>query len=151
MSNDKLDFFDAISVRLLQFLKFPIYVPLFSLEKLKKNCRSLLNFFLLFIFFFCFFFFRFDWFHCSAQPQFFEFRWISSYVLIEPFYIYVDVFCTHLFLHTVKSRAAEDLAGIFFFLFLWNVCPAKSALISCQSWQTADWRSKIVRFQVSVY
>ena len=34
--------------------------------------------------------------------------------MIEPYYIYVDVFCTHLFLHTVKSKAAGDLAGIFF-------------------------------------
>lgn len=29
--------------------------------------------------------------------QFFEFRWILSYVLIEPSYIYIDAFCTHLF------------------------------------------------------
>ena len=65
----------------------------------------------------------------SENTQFFEFFWwISSYVLIEPFYIYVDVFCTHLFLHTVKSKAAGDLAGNFFFLFLWNVSPAKSVV-----------------------
>ena len=35
--------------------------------------------------------------------------------MIEPYYIYVDVFCTHLFLHTVKSKAAGDLALNFFF------------------------------------
>ena len=51
----------------------------------------------------------------SNCPQFFEFRWSSSYVMIEPYYIYVDVFCTHLFLHTVKSKAAGDLALNFIF------------------------------------
>ena len=75
------------------------------------------------------------------EAQFFEFRWSSSYVMIEPYYIYVDVFCTHLFLHTVKSKAAGDLALNFIFTVSVKCLPSQVCFNFLS--ELANGRSKI--------
>ena len=67
--------------------------------------------------------------------------WLNLFISILTFFAHT------FFYKQLDLRLLETSQEILFFLLLWNVCPAKSALIFCQSWQTADQRSKIEQFQ----
>ena len=82
------------------------------------------------------------------SSQFFEFKWISSYVVWSNLvYIYVDVFCTHLFLHTVISKAAGDLALNFFFTVSVKCLPSQVCFNFLS--ELANGRSKIENSTIS--